>query len=101
MVSGAVHLTSDTVKHAYQIIKTAPCINKTSGMIVMTRGDERYIFADCAINIAPCSEELAEITIISAASAKLFYVDPKIAMLSFSTKVSATSEETERVKAAV
>src|SRR5699024_1132973 len=57
--------------------------------------------ADCAINIAPSSEVLAEIAITSAASAKLFDVDPKIAMLRFSTKGSATSEETERDKAAV
>ena len=101
LVSGAAHSTSDTVRPALQIIKTAPGINKTSGMFVMTRRDERYIFADCAINIAPSSEDLAEIAITSAASAKLFDVDPKIAMLSFSTKGSATSEETERVKAAV
>src|SRR5699024_11299605 len=97
LVSGAAHSTSDTVRPARQSIKTAPGINKTSGMFVMTRGDERYIFAECAINIAPSSEDLAEIAITSAASAKLFDVDPKIAMLSFSTKGSATSEETERV----
>src|SRR5699024_4143475 len=101
LVSGAAHSTSDTVRPALQIIKTAPGINKTSGMFVMTRGDERDIVADCSINIAPSSEDLAEIAITSAASAKLFDGDPKIAMLSFSTKRSATSEETERVKAAV
>src|SRR5699024_8926575 len=59
------------------------------------------IFADCAINIAPTSEDLAEIAVESAKTAKLFDVDPKVAMLSFSTKGSAKSEETEKVIEAI
>lgn len=101
LVSGAAHSTSDTVRPALQIIKTTSDIKKTSGVFIMTREEERYVFADCAINIAPDSEDLAEIAIASAATAKLFDIDPRIAMLSFSTKGSATSEETERVKEAV
>lgn len=101
LVSGAVHSTSDTVRPALQIIRTKEGVNKTSGVFIMVRDDEKYVFADCAINIAPTSEDLAEIATESATTAKLFDVDPRIAMLSFSTKGSAQSEETERVIEAV
>lgn len=101
LVSGAVHATSDTVRPALQIIKTKEGIQKTSGVFIMTREDDRLIFADCAINIAPTTEDLAEIAILSAETAKLFDVAPKIAMLSFSTKGSAVSDETKRVSDAV
>src|SRR5699024_4109402 len=101
LVSGAAHSTSDTVRPALQIIKTKEGIQKTSGVLVMVRGDEKYIFADCAINIAPTSEDLAEIAVESAKTAKLFEVDPKVAMHSFSTKGSAKSEETVRVIEAI
>ncbi len=101
LVSGAVHSTSDTVRPALQIIKTRPGINKTSGVFIMVRGEERYVFGDCAINIAPTSDDLAEIAVESNKTAKVFGIDPKIAMLSFSTKGSAKSEETERVVEAI
>lgn len=101
LVSGAVHSTSDTVRPALQIIKTRPGIKKTSGVFIMVRGEERYVFGDCAINIAPTSDDLAEIAVESNKTAKVFDIDPKIAMLSFSTKGSAKSEETERVVAAI
>lgn len=97
LVSGAAHSTADTVRPALQIIKTKEGIKKTSGVFIMVREDEKYVFADCAINISPESEDLAEIAAESAVTAKLFDVDPRIAMLSFSTKGSAKSEETERV----
>jgi len=101
LVSGAVHSTSDTVRPALQIIKTLPGINKTSGVFIMVRGEERYVFGDCAINIAPTSDDLAEIAVESSKTAKVFGIDPKVAMLSFSTKGSAQSEETERVVDAI
>src|SRR5690625_428514 len=101
LVSGAAHSTSDTVRPALQIIKTKEGVQKTSGVFVMVRDEEKYIFADCAINIAPTSEDLAEIAMESAKTAKLFDVEPRVAMLSFSTKGSAKSEETERVIEAV
>lgn len=97
LVSGAVHSTSDTVRPALQIIKTKPGVKKTSGVFIMIRKEEKYVFADCAINIAPDAEDLAEIAEESANTAKLFDMDPRVAMLSFSTKGSAQSEETERV----
>lgn len=101
LVSGAVHSTSDTVRPALQIIKTKQGVKKTSGVFVMVRKEEKYVFADCAINISPSSEDLAEIAVESAKTGALFGVDPRIAMLSFSTKGSAESDETERVKEAV
>lgn len=101
LVSGAAHSTADTVRPALQIIKTKPGISKTSGAFIMVRDDEKYVFADCAINIAPESQDLAEIAIESAKTAKMFGVDPRVAMLSFSTKGSAVSPETEKVAEAV
>ncbi|AIM16462.1 MULTISPECIES: phosphate acetyltransferase [Neobacillus] len=101
LVSGATHSTADTVRPALQIIKTKEGVKKTSGVFIMVRGDEKYVFADCAINIAPDSMDLAEIAIESAKTAEMFDIEPRVAMLSFSTKGSAKSEETERVVAAV
>ncbi|HHY73797.1 MAG TPA: phosphate acetyltransferase [Bacillus bacterium] len=101
LVSGAAHSTADTVRPALQIIKTKPGIKKTSGMFVMVRGEEKYIFADCAINPMPDSQDLAEIAILGAESAELFDVEPRVAMLSFSTKGSAVTPETEKVVEAV
>lgn len=101
LVSGAAHSTADTVRPALQIIKTKPGIRKTSGVFIMVRGDEKYVFADCAINIAPDSQDLAEIAVESAQTAKMFDIEPRVAMLSFSTKGSAKSPETEKVIEAV
>ncbi|MBM7570507.1 phosphate acetyltransferase [Aquibacillus albus] len=101
LVSGAAHSTADTVRPALQIIKTKPGIKKTSGVFIMVREEEKYVFADCAINISPNSQDLAEIALASAETAELFDIDPRVAMLSFSTKGSAKSEETEKVAEAV
>jgi phosphate acetyltransferase len=101
LVSGAAHSTADTVRPALQIIKTKEGVSKTSGVFIMVRGDEKYVFADCAINIAPDSKDLAEIAIESARTAEMFDIEPRVAMLSFSTKGSAKSPETEKVVQAV
>lgn len=101
LVSGAAHSTADTVRPALQIIKTKEGVSKTSGVFIMVREDEKYVFADCAINIAPDSNDLAEIAIESAKTAEMFDIEPRVAMLSFSTKGSAKSAETERVADAV
>lgn len=101
LVSGAAHSTADTVRPALQIIKTKEGVKKTSGVFIMVRGDEKYVFADCAINISPDSQDLAEIAIESAKTADMFNIEPRVAMLSFSTKGSAKSPETERVAEAV
>ena len=98
LVSGACHSTANTVRPALQIIKMKKPFKKTSGVFVMMKGTERYIFTDCAINIAPTSEDIAENAIISYDTAKAFGIDePKIALLSFSTKGSASSPEVDKV----
>ncbi|SIS41004.1 phosphate acetyltransferase [Salimicrobium flavidum] len=101
LVSGAAHSTADTVRPALQIIKTKEGIKKTSGVFVMVRDEEKYVFADCAINISPDSQDLAEIAMASSETAALFDIDPRVAMLSFSTKGSAKSPETEKVEQAL
>ena len=97
MVSGAVHSTGDTVRPALQIIKTKPGASRTSGAFLMVRGDEKYLFSDCAININPAAQELAEIAVESAKTAEMFGIEPKVAMLSFSSKGSAKSDEVTKV----
>ncbi|ARF17927.1 phosphate acetyltransferase [Sporosarcina ureae] len=97
LVSGAAHSTADTVRPALQIIKTKPGISKTSGAFIMMKEEERLIFADCAITVNPTAKELAEIAVESTKTAKAFGIDPRVAMLSFSTKGSAVTEETEKV----
>ncbi|WP_274662102.1 phosphate acyltransferase, partial [Enterococcus lactis] len=95
MVSGAIHSTGDTVRPALQIIKTKPGVSRTSGAMIMVRGrdQEKYVFSDCAINVNPTAQELAEIAVDSAKTAELFDIEPKVAMMSFSTKGSAKSPE--------
>ena len=107
LVSGAIHSTGDTVRPALQIIKTAPGIKTVSGCFLMEVPNCEYgangifAFGDCAICINPTSEELAEIAISTAGTAKtLLGIDPKVAMLSFSTKGSAKHEFVDKVSAA-
>lgn len=97
MVSGAVHATGDTVRPALQIIKTKPGSHRISGAFVMQKGEERYVFADCAINIELDAPTMAEVASQSAETAKLFGIDPKVAMLSFSTKGSAKGDMVTKV----
>lgn len=97
LVSGAAHSTSDTVRPALQIIKTKPGVKLTSGAFIMTREEERYVFADCAININPTAQQLGEIAVESAKTATMFDIEPKVALLSFSTYCSASSPEQEKV----
>lgn len=97
MVSGAVHSTGATVRPALQIIKTKPGQKRISGAFIMQKGEERYIFADCAINIELDAETMAAVALQSAETAELFGLDPKVAMLSFSTKGSAKGEMVTKV----
>ncbi|MDR0691380.1 MAG: phosphate acetyltransferase [Streptococcaceae bacterium] len=99
MISGVIHSTGDTVRPALQIIKTRPSVTRTSGAFLMVRGrdQEKYLFSDCAININPSAQELAEIAVESARTAEVFNIDPKVSLLSFSTKGSAKSSEVEKV----
>lgn len=97
MVSGATHPTGDTVRPALQIVKTKPGSSRISGAFVMQRGEERYVFADCAINIDLDAQTMAEVAVQSAETAQVFGVDPKVAMLSFSTKGSAKAPQVDKV----
>ena len=103
MVSGAIHSTADTVRPALQIIKTKPGISRTSGVFLMNREstNHRFLFADCAINIDPNAQELAEIAVNTAETAAIFGSDPKVALLSFSTKGSAKAPQVDKVQEAV
>ena len=99
LVSGAIHSTGDTVRPALQIIKTKPGISRTSGAFIMIHSNmrEKYVFSDCAINVNPTAQELAEIAVESAKTAQMFDIEPNVAMLSFSTKGSAKSPEVDKV----
>ncbi|KAB2280788.1 phosphate acetyltransferase [Staphylococcus epidermidis] len=101
LVSGAAHSTGDTVRPALQIIKTKPGVSRTSGIFFMIKGDEQYIFGDCAINPELDAQGLAEIAVESVKSAQSFGMDPKVAMLSFSTKGSAKSDDVTKVQEAL
>lgn len=101
MVSGTVHSTANTVRPALQIIKTRPGQKRVSGAMILEKGDELLVFADCAMNIDPDSETLAEIARQSAQTAKMAGLEPVVAMLSFSTKGSAKSPLVDKVSKAV
>ena len=98
MVSGAVGTTGDTIRPALQLIKTKPGVSRVSGvMIMLGENGEQYVFSDVAVNITLEAQEMAEVAVESAKTAKLFGIDPKVALLSFSTKGSAKHELVDKV----
>lgn len=100
MVSGAIHTTQDTVLPALQIIKTAPEVSLVSSLFFMCMGTEVLVYADCAINQDPTASQLAQIAIASALSAKTFGIEPRIAMLSYSTGSSGHGDQVDKVREA-
>ncbi|YCJ93825.1 MAG: phosphate acetyltransferase [Candidatus Karelsulcia muelleri] len=100
MVSGAVNTTAKTVRPAFQIIKPKIGIKTVSSMFFMLLQKRVIIYSDCAIISTPTSEQLAEIAICSAETAKLFGIKPKIAMLSYSSGNSGLGKEVEKVRKA-
>ncbi len=101
MVSGAAHTTAHTIKPALQFVKTKPGFNTVSSVFFMLLDDRVLVYGDCAIVPNPTSEQLAEIAIASADSAKTFGITiPKVAMLSYSSGASGSGEEVEKVRAA-
>ena len=97
LVSGAVHTTANTVRPALQIIKTAPGSNIVSSVFFMLMPDQVLVYGDCAINPNPNAEQLADIAIQSADSAKAFGIEPRVAMISYSTGVSGAGPDVEKV----
>ena len=100
LLGGATYSTADTVRPALQLVKTKPGNKIVSSCFIMVRQEnpnEKYCFGDCAINIAPTEDELVEIAVESAKTAEKFGIDPKVAMLSFSTKGSGKGEMVDKV----
>lgn len=100
MVSGAVHTTAATIRPALQVIKTKPGTSVVSSVFFMSLPDRVLVYGDCAVNPNPNSEQLAEIAISSAETAISFGIEPKIAMLSYSSGSSGSGEEVEKVRKA-
>ncbi|KUI32357.1 phosphate acetyltransferase [Mycobacterium sp. IS-1496] len=100
MVSGAAHTTAHTVRPAFEIIKTLPDVSTVSSIFLMCLADRVLAYGDCAIVPDPTSEQLADIAISSARTAAQFGIEPRVAMLSYSTGTSGTGAEVEKVRAA-
>ena len=97
LVSGAVHTTADTIRPAFQLIGTDKNSKLVSSIFFMLMKDQVHVYGDCAVNPNPTSEQLADIAIQSAESAKIFGIEPRVAMLSYSTGTSGAGEEVEKV----
>lgn len=100
MVSGASHTTADTVRPALQIIKTKPGISTVSSVFFMCLDTQVLVYGDCAIVQDPTADQLAEIAMSSAQTAKAFGIDPKVAMLSYSTGDSGSGADVDKVREA-
>ena len=100
MVSGAVHTTAHTIRPAFEIIKTVPNVSVVSSVFIMCLEDRVLVYGDCAVNPDPTAEQLADIAISSAATAVQFGVEPRIAMLSYSTGESGSGADVDKVRAA-
>ncbi|MBP7547263.1 MAG: phosphate acetyltransferase, partial [Corallincola sp.] len=100
LVSGAVHTTANTIRPALQLIKTAPGSSLVSSVFFMLLPEQVLVYGDCAINPDPTAEQLADIAIQSADSALAFGVEPRVAMISYSTGTSGSGADVEKVRVA-
>ncbi|MDO4997613.1 MAG: phosphate acetyltransferase [Neisseria sp.] len=100
LVSGAVHTTANTIRPALQLIKTAPGASIVSSVFFMLLPGQVLVYGDCAVNPNPTPEQLAEIAIQSADSAKAFGIEPRVAMISYSTGTSGAGPDVDAVKEA-
>ena len=100
MVSGAAHTTGDTIRPAFEVIKARPGVSVVSSVFLMCLADRVLAYGDCAVNPKPDVEQLADIAISSAETAATFGVEPRIAMLSYSTGESGKGEDVDAVRAA-
>lgn len=100
MVSGAVHTTAHTIRPALEVVKTLPGVSVVSSVFFMCLQSQVLVYGDCAVNPDPTAEQLADIAISSAATAAGFGVEPRVAMLSYSTGSSGTGTDVEKVSKA-
>jgi len=100
MVSGAAHTTAHTIRPGFEIIKTNPGVSVVSSVFLMCLEDRVLVYGDCAVNPDPNAEQLADIAISSANTAIQFEIDPRIAMLSYSTGASGAGADVDKVRAA-
>ncbi len=100
MVSGAIHTTQHTIRPAFEFIRTKPGFSIISSSFLMCFEDKVLVYADCAVNPNPNAEQLADIAISSAETASMFGIEPRIAMLSYSTGVSGKGADVEKVRTA-
>jgi phosphate acetyltransferase len=100
MVSGAAHTTQHTIRPALQFVKTKPGIHTVSSVFFMCLPNRVSVFGDCAVNPNPTSEQLADIAISSAETSKMFGIEPKVAMLSYSSGTSGEGEDVDKVRQA-
>ena len=101
MVSGAAHTTAHTIKPSFQIIKTAPGASVVSSIFLMIMRGRLWAFGDCAVNPNPTAEQIGEIAAVSAHTASQFGIDPKVAILSYSTGTSGSGPDVDRAVQAV
>lgn len=100
MVSGATHTTAETIRPAFELVKTRPDVSIVSSVFLMCLADRVLVYGDCAVNPDPTAEQLADIAISSAETAERFGIEPRVAMLSYSTGTSGTGADVERVRQA-
>ena len=100
LVSGAEHTTADVLRPALQLIKTKPNTSLVSSVFFMCMPDEVIVFADCAVNQDPTAEQLVDIAIQSAESAKKFDIEPRVAMISYSTGTSGSGAQVDKIRIA-
>jgi phosphate acetyltransferase len=100
MVSGAVNTTAHTIRPALEFVKTRPGVNTVSSVFLMCLADRVLVYGDCAVIPEPSTEQLADIAISSADTARQFGIEPRVAMLSYSTGASGSGTEVEKVRAA-
>jgi phosphate acetyltransferase len=100
MVSGAAHTTGDTIRPAFEIVRARPGVSVVSSVFLMCLADRVLVYGDCAVNPQPGIEQLADIAVSSAETAQTFGVEPRVAMLSYSTGESGKGERVETVRRA-
>jgi phosphate acetyltransferase len=101
LVSGAVHTTANTIRPALQLIRTAPGVTTVSSVFFMLMPNDVLVYGDCAVNPDPDAEQLADIAVQSADSARAFGIDPCVAMISYSTGTSGSGADVDKVRRAL